>query len=123
VASFLVLNTTHMAASKRFKIPSEAIVALANGYGGCIATDKITVEGEPVAYMYREAPQNELDSGWRFFAGTEDQAYIDDLTHSEVYDVNTIANYEPAILAYLQYPIGSELERQNGTNKFDLLPG
>jgi hypothetical protein len=40
-----------------------------------------------------------------------------------VYDVNTIANYELAILAYLQYLIGSELERQSGTNKFDLLPG
>jgi hypothetical protein len=112
-----------MATNKQFKLLPEEIVALANGYGGCIATDKITVEGEPVAYMYREAPQNELDSGWRFFAGTEDQVYIDDLTHSEVYDVNTIANYEPAILAYLHYPIGSELERQNGTNKFDLLPG
>jgi hypothetical protein len=112
-----------MATNKQFKLLLEEIVALANGYGGCIATDKITVEGEPVTYMYREAPQNELDSGWRFFAGTEDQAYIDDLTHSEVYDVNTIANYEPAILPYLQYPVGSELERQSGTNKFDLLPG
>jgi len=87
-----------------------------------MATVKITVDGETIAYMYREEPQNELDSGWRFFAGTEDQAYINDLSHSQVYDVNTIANYEPAILAYLQYPIGSELERQGGTSKFDLLP-
>jgi hypothetical protein len=112
-----------MATNKQFKLLAEEIVTLADGYGGCIATDKITVDGEQVTYMYREAPQNELDSGWRFFAGTEDQTYIDDLTHSEVYDVNTIVNYEPAILAYLHYPIGSELERQSGTNKFDLLPG
>jgi hypothetical protein len=63
-----------MAKNKQFKLLPEEIVALANGYGGCIATDEITVEGEPVTYMYREAPQNELDSGWRFFAGTEDQA-------------------------------------------------
>jgi hypothetical protein len=71
-----------MATTKQFKLHPEEIVTLASGYGGCIATDKITVEGEPVTYMYREAPQNELDSGWRFFADTEDQAYIDDLTHS-----------------------------------------
>lgn len=57
------MNTTHMAANKQFKIPSEDIVALANGYGRCIATDKITVEGAPVAYMHREAPQSELTGG------------------------------------------------------------
>lgn len=45
--------------------------------GGCFATDKITVEGELVDYMVREEPNNEFDSGWQFFSGTEDQAYID----------------------------------------------
>ncbi|NML64179.1 DUF2185 domain-containing protein [Hymenobacter sp. RP-2-7] len=112
-----------MAGNKLFKLHSEQIVDLVSGYGGCIATDRITVDGEPLGYMYREEPHNELDSGWRFFAGTEDQAYLDNLAYSEVYDVNTIANYEPAIIAYLDYPVGSELERRVGSNKFDLLPG
>lgn len=99
------------------------LAPLANGYGGCVATDKITVEGESVAYMYRETPHNDLDSGWRFFSGTEDQEYINKLSNSSIYDVNTIANFEPAIIEYLDYPIGSALERQKGANRFDLLPG
>jgi len=30
--------------------------------GGCVATDRITVEGYPVRFMYREEPDNEYDS-------------------------------------------------------------
>ncbi len=41
---------------------------------GCIATDRITVDGLPVGYMYREKPEEGnpfegYDSGWRFTAG------------------------------------------------------
>jgi hypothetical protein len=73
--------------------------------------------------MYREEGCSELDSGWRFFSGTEDQAYIDNLENSTVYDVNTIANYDPAIMPYLNYPLSAHLERVRGTNRFQLIPG
>ena len=112
-----------MSSQKKFKLSKDQIIDLAKGYGGCIATDRITVEGMLVDYMYRQPPANEMDSGWRFYSGTEDQAYIDDLNNSSVYDVNTIANYDRAIIPYLDYPIGSELERVRGTDKFQLIPG
>lgn len=44
--------------------------------GGCMAPDKITVDGEPVDFMYRVEPNFERDSGWRFLSGTEDQEYV-----------------------------------------------
>jgi len=91
--------------------------------GGCIATDKITVEGELVDYMIREEPNNDLDSGWQFFSGSEDQDYLDDTDNSTVYDVNTIANYDRAIIPYLDLPIGTQLERIRGTEKFQIIPG
>lgn len=109
--------------AKRFKLKAEQIVQLIPEMGGCIATDMITVEGKPVGYMYREAPDNEIDCGWRFFAGDESQEYIDDLRHSAVYSVNTIANYDRAIIPYLDMPEGTELERRPGTVVFDILPG
>ena len=84
---------------------------------------KITVDGELVDYMTREEPQNELDSGWQFFSGTEDQEYIDNPDNSTIYDVNTIANYDPAIIPYLDLPIGTQLERVRGTDKFQIIPG
>ena len=91
--------------------------------GGCIATDKITVEGELVDYMIREEPNNDLDSGWQFFSGSEDQDYLDDIDNSTIYDVNTIANYDRAIIPYLDLPIGTQLERIRGTEKFQIIPG
>lgn len=103
---------------KKYKLDKEDIVELIPPMGGCIATDKITVEGLKVGYMYREESANEADNGWRIFSGTESQAYVDDPNNSGVYAMNTIANYDPAIIPYSHLPVGTELERIEGTNKF-----
>ena len=73
--------------------------------------------------MYRAEPHNDLDSGWQFFSGTEDQDYLDNTDNSAIYSVNTIANYDPAIIPYLDLPYGIELERIDGTDKFQVIPG
>jgi hypothetical protein len=39
-----------------FKIPGEQIRRLIPNLGGCFASDRITVDGAPVGYMYREEP-------------------------------------------------------------------
>ena len=57
---------------KSFLIKEEDIKQLIELKGSCIASDKITVDGQKVGYMYRENPSNDTDSGWRFFAGNED---------------------------------------------------
>ena len=108
---------------KQFKLKPEDIRQLIEHMGGCVATDKITVYGEPVDYMVREEPLNDVDSGWQFFSGTETQEYIDDPANSMVYDVNTIANYDPAIIPYLDLPFGTQLERVRGTTHFNIVPG
>ena len=48
---------------KEYKLKSEEIIKLVELKGGCIASDKITVDGFQVGYMYRENPSNESDSG------------------------------------------------------------
>lgn len=96
---------------KKFKLNKGQILDLIAPMGGCMATDKITVDGEPVRYMYREEPDFEFDSGWRFFSGTESQEYVDDSNNMMIYDINTIANYDAAIIPYLQMPKGTELFR------------
>jgi hypothetical protein len=100
---------------KKFKIPRSDILQLAPGYGGCYATDKITVNGEPVGWMYRE---NDSMSGWSFMSGTESQEYMDDPSNSAIYDVNTIANYDPAIIPFLDSPRGSAFERKSPVAAF-----
>jgi hypothetical protein len=106
--------------NKKFKIPAEQLKQLITPMGACVATDKITVEGMPIGYMYREEPEFEQDSGWRFFSGTEDQEYADDANNSMFYDVNTIANYDRSIIPYLLLPIGTELEKVKQDNTFKI---
>ena len=108
-------------AEKNFKIKSDQFVDLVSPMGGCFATDKITVDGMKVGYMYREEPEEPMDSGWRFFSGTENQEYVDDPNNTMIYAVNTIANYDKAIIPYLNLPFGSELERVEGSDKFEII--
>jgi len=81
--------------------------------GSGLASDKITVDGLPVGFMYREEPSFETDSGWRFFSGTESQDYVDNPDNLLIFDVNTIANFDEAIIPYLHMKIGTELERKS----------
>ena len=103
---------------KSFFLDASEIQELAPGHGGCIATDKITVEGLPVSFMYREAPGFDADSGWRFFSGEESDDYLKDANNSGVYNVNTIANYDQSIIPYLAAPIGSVFEKLPGGKDF-----
>lgn len=100
---------------KQFRLAAKDLKPLAVGYGGCIASDLITVQGYKVGYMYRNSPHNPQDSGWCFTAGVESQQYMDDSHHHAIYDVNTIANYDPDIIRLLDSPFGSAYERdENG---------
>ena len=111
-----------MTTPKNFKLSADQIINLITGFGAGLATDKITIGGELVGYMYREEPSFEADSGWRFFSGSEDQEYVDNADNSSIYDVNTIANYDKAIIPYLDLPIGTELERIKDTEQFQFIP-
>jgi hypothetical protein len=83
----------------------------------------ITVEGRKVAYMYREEPRNDQDGGWVFTAGQESQAYMDNPDNHGIYDVNTIANYDPEIIPFLDAPAGAAFERQSPSGRFAQVGG
>lgn len=106
---------------KNFKLKAEELVELVPQMGGCFATDKITVDGMKVGYMYREEPIDTFDSGWRFFSGTESQEYVDESNNTMIYKVNTIANYDRAIIPYLNLPVGTELERIEHSDTFQII--
>mgnify|MGYP000128683966 FL=1 len=85
------------------------------GADGCIATNRITVEGYKVGYCYREEPDGGWDSGWRFTAGDESEAYMDDPNNAGIYKLNTICNDDPDIIPLLNTPAPCAFERdENG---------
>jgi hypothetical protein len=111
-----------MSRTKTFALPAEKIVRLVPPQGHCFATDMITVHGRRVGYMYRETPDNDSDSGWRFFAGDETQEYLEAPDNLSVYDVNTIANHDREIIRYLAEPVGSAYERDTISGDFRKVP-
>ena len=109
---------------KKFALAATEIVPLATGYGSCFASDRITVDRQRVGYMYREEIDNALDSGWRFMAGDESDEYANNPENLGLYDVNTIANYDPSIIQFLNAPIGSAYLRDgSGELRPDPSPG
>jgi len=62
--------------------------------------------------MYREGRYSPLDSGWRFLAGDESDEYLNNPDHLGLFDVNTIANYDRAIIEHLQAAFGTAFLRE-----------
>lgn len=102
---------------KEYKLKSNEIVRLTELKGSCIASDKITVDGLKIGYMYRENQTNENDSGWRFFAGDETEEYTSNANNFGIYDLNTICNYDETIIPYLNSNIGTSFEKINNQFK------
>ena len=92
------------------------------GADGCIATNRITVEGCKIGYCYREKPDGDWDSGWRFTAGDESEAYMDDPNNAGIYKLNTICNDDPDIISLLHTPAPCAFARdENGVFQPEVL--
>jgi hypothetical protein len=100
-----------MKRKREFYLSPDQIRPLAVNLGGCFATDRITYDGAPVGYMYREKADFDGDSGWRFLSGDESDEYLGDAANLHIYDVNIIANYSPDIIPHLGAPVGSAFLR------------
>lgn len=82
------------------------------GAEGCIVSDKITKEGWKVGYMYREFPMSNFpDSGWCFLKGDEDDEYMNNPDNHHIFALNTVCNYDPDIMEYLDAPYDTRLIR------------
>jgi hypothetical protein len=94
------------------------IKPIATGYGACFATSEITVNRDKIGYFYREKPNSYADSGWRFLSGYESAEFMANPNNIGLYDINIIANCDPAIIAHLHKPIGSVFIRDPKTDTF-----
>lgn len=107
---------------KKFAKSASEMRPVAVGYGGCMVSDRIMVDGKRVGYMYRDEPHDEYDSGWCFFAGDESEEYAADPANFAIYDVNTAANYDPDITEHLEAEPPCAFERVGGIGKLVAAP-
>ena len=70
------------------RLSADQIMPLATGMGGCTASDMIMRQGQKVAFMFRQAPNNSVDNGWRFMSGLLSPEHMDDPANHSVYDVD-----------------------------------
>jgi hypothetical protein len=89
-------------------------------FGYVMATKMLVEKKLPVHFMYREESQGD-DSGWRFFCGLEEQAYVDDPDNLAIYDVQTILDIDPGIRPYLSSKRGMVFERVNDAGLFTVV--
>lgn len=108
-ADRLWAKTSWLIQSDYFKELDEIVdKGLNQGNAGCFVSNRISVDGCKIAYFYREKAMTQFpDSGWRFFAGDESEAYLDDPKHAHIFALNTVANACPKVIPFLDMPIGS----------------
>lgn len=105
--------------NKKYRFTEQELQPLALNRGACYASDMITVEGFKVGFLYRQEPDFDGDSGWRFLTGFESDRYMEEGANFGLFDVNMIVNCDPEILDYLDHPVGTAFGRNPSVgNKF-----
>ncbi len=72
----------------------------------CFVTQRILRDGAKVGYLYREEPDNENDSGWRFTANDESDEYMDDPKNVVFVSVGLVLSKDDSFIDLLDAPAG-----------------
>ena len=70
-------------------------------------------EGDNIAHNIIKELNDDEDSGWQFFAGDEDDEYINNVEHVELCKVYSIAGIDPAVINHIDSPAGTRLIRKS----------
>jgi hypothetical protein len=90
--------------------------------GYIIASHEVMRNGQPIGYLYRQAPDNDRDSGWRVFSGTESQQYADNPLNFALYNASTVAELHPQIVHLLVRTFPVAFARDETTGEFLEVP-
>lgn len=97
---------------KQYRLAGTALRRLLRkNRGGGIVSDRISIDGCRVGYMERAPPVSQEDSGWLFTAGDESEAYMADASNMAVFDLNCVANFDRAVVPWLDAAVGSAFAR------------
>ena len=89
----------------------------------CFVSNRILRDGQPIGYLYREEPDTEQDSGWRFLAGDESDDYMGDAENLSFVSMGAVLNHDDSVLDLLEEPLGSAFERNLASGQFDRVEG
>jgi hypothetical protein len=73
----------------------------------CFVTQRVLQDGQRVGYLYREAPEDDEDSGWRFMANDESQDYMNTKGNVQYVSVGRVLSCDDAFLPLLASEVGA----------------
>lgn len=76
-------------------------------------TNRILYEGEKIGYFYREAPDEENDSGWRFMVGDETEEYMNNSDNLSYVSLGAVLREDDSVVKYLENPEGTYFEKSD----------
>jgi hypothetical protein len=86
----------------------------------CFVTQRIMKDGQKIGYLYREEPDREEDSGWRFLCGDESDEYMDDSENICLVSLGAVLREDDRVLGLLDAPVGAAFEFD--VSKGDFVP-
>lgn len=86
----------------------------------CFVTNNILYDGQQVGYLYREEPDNEDDSGWRFTTGEETDQYMDNSDNLSVVSLGAVLRQDDNILLLLEREVGVAFAKDDNGNFIEL---
>jgi len=86
----------------------------------CFVTNNILYEGRSVGYLYREDPDYDDDSGWRFTAGDETDEYMEDADNSSYVLLGAVLREDDSIITLLERESGVAFAKDEDGNFVEL---
>ena len=86
----------------------------------CFVTNNILYEGQLVGYLYREEPDNDDDSGWRFTTGEETDEYMDNSDNLSVVSLGAVLRQDHNFILLLEREAGVAFVKDDNGNFIEL---
>lgn len=84
----------------------------------CLVTNRVLCDGARVGYFYREDPDEERDSGWRFTANDESDDYMEHADNHAYVSVGRVLSCDDSFIHLLESPSGSAFTLDPETGLF-----
>lgn len=84
----------------------------------CLVTKRILEDRCQVGYLYREAAENEQDSGWRLTANDETAEYMTVVENCRFVSLGAVLAIDDSVIHLLDAPAGSAFERDSASGQF-----
>ena len=82
----------------------------------CFVTNNILYEGNAIGYLYREEPDTEDDSGWRFTTGSETDEYMNDSENISYVSLGAVLREDDSVVSLLEHASETAFSKDENGN-------